>query len=179
MTHVAVTPTSGHRLILGMGHSLHPAMWTVVRHYDSRGGNAHFRSQAHLGVPEDAVDEIVGGRDGRVSEDSSYKNIESDNFDKTECKTETQQSKADEIQCKERGVLSPEQVEVEAELDRSVLEEQLYSPSLSRLWWSGACILHYEAKEDDQELNDSTFDMQEEEYALSKDIDVALWIDYR
>eukprot|EP00731_Ephydatia_muelleri_P003351 Em0001g3351a len=49
MTHVAVTPTSGHRLILGMGHSLHPAMWTVVRHYDSRGGNAHFRSQAHLG----------------------------------------------------------------------------------------------------------------------------------
>ena len=26
---------------------------------------------------------------------------------------------------------------------------------------------------------DSTFDMQEEEYALSKDIDVALWIDYR
>ena len=25
---------------------------------------------------------------------------------------------------------------------------------------------------------DSTFDMQEEEYALSKDIDVALWIDY-
>ena len=33
-----------------------------------------------------------------------------DNFDKTECKTETQQSKADEIQCKGRGVLSPEQV---------------------------------------------------------------------
>ena len=26
---------------------------------------------------------------------------------------------------------------------------------------------------------DSTFDMQEGEYALSKDIDVALWIDYR
>ena len=84
-------------------------------------------------MPEDAVDEIVGGRDGHVSEDSSYKNIESDNLDKTECKTGTQQSKADEIQCKERGVLSPEQVEVEAELDRSVLEEQLYSPSLSRL----------------------------------------------
>ena len=77
-------------------------------------------------MPEDAVDE----RDGCVSEDSSYKNIESDNFDETECKTETQQSKADEIQCKERGVLSPEQVEVEAELDRSVLEEQLYSQAL-------------------------------------------------
>ena len=44
-----------------------------------------------------AVDEIVGGRDGRVSKDSSYKNIESDSFEKTECKTETQQSKADEI----------------------------------------------------------------------------------
>ena len=26
---------------------------------------------------------------------------------------------------------------------------------------------------------DSTFDMQEEECALSKDMDVALWIDYR
>ena len=103
-------------------------------------------------MPEDAVDEIVGGRDGRVSEDSSYKNIESDNLDKTECKTGTQQSKADEIQYKERGVLSPEQVEVEAELDRSVLEEQLYSPSLSRLWRSGACILHYEAKEDDEDF---------------------------
>ena len=51
----------------------------------------------------------------------------------TECKTETQQSKADEIQCKERGVLSPEQVQDETELDCSVLEEQLYSPSLSRL----------------------------------------------
>ena len=30
MTHAAVTPTSGHRLILGVGHSLHLAMWTVV-----------------------------------------------------------------------------------------------------------------------------------------------------
>ncbi|KAL5499489.1 hypothetical protein EMCRGX_G010916 [Ephydatia muelleri] len=57
----------------------------------------------------------------------------------------------------------------------------MYSPSLSRLWRSGPCILHYEAKEDDQDFNvhDSAFDMQEEEYALSKDIDVALWIDYR
>ena len=104
-------------------------------------------------MPEDAVDEIVGGRDGCVSEDSSYKNIKCDNFDKTECKTETQQSKADEIQCKERGVLSPEQVEVETDLDCSVLEEQLYSASLSHLWMSGACILHYEAKEDDQDFN--------------------------
>ena len=92
-------------------------------------------------MPEDAVDEIVGGRDGRVSEDSSYKNIESDNFDKTECKTETQQSKADEIQCKERGVLSPEQVEVEAELDRSVLKEQLYF--LEALVVCGGLVLAY------------------------------------
>ena len=51
----------------------------------------------YCSAPEDAVDEIVGGRDGCVSEDSSYKNIECDNFDKTECKTETQQSKADII----------------------------------------------------------------------------------
>ena len=67
MTHVAVTPTSGHSLILRVVHPLHPAMWTVVvtccsdlrqnlgsishfnRHYESRGGNAHFRSQSHLG----------------------------------------------------------------------------------------------------------------------------------
>ena len=61
---------------------------------------------------------------------------------------ETHQSKVDEIQCKERGLLIPEQVEVETELDCSVLEEQLYSPSLSRLWRSGVCILHYEAKEE-------------------------------
>ena len=54
-------------------------------------------------MPEDAVDEIVGGRDDRVSEDSSYKNIESDNFDKTECKTETQQSKADKIHARKEG----------------------------------------------------------------------------
>ena len=54
-------------------------------------------------MPEDAVDEIVGGRDDRVSEDSSYKNIESDNFDKTECKTEIQQSKADKIHARKEG----------------------------------------------------------------------------
>ena len=60
-------------------------------------------------MPEDAVDEIVGGRDGCVSEDSNYKS--------------------------------------------SALEEQLYSPSLIRLWRSGACVMHYEAKEDDQDFN--------------------------
>ena len=64
--------------------------------------NTHFT----IAVPEDAVDEIVGGRDGCVSEDSNYKS--------------------------------------------SVLEEQLYSPSL---WRSGARIMHYEAKEDDQDFN--------------------------
>ena len=58
---------------------------------------------------EDAVDEIVGGRDGCVSEDSNYKS--------------------------------------------SALEEQLYSPSLICLWRSDACIIHYEAKEDDQDFN--------------------------
>ena len=68
MTHVAVTPTSGHRVTLGVVQPLHPPRWTVVvtccselrqilgfnctfqqRHYDSRGGNANFRSQGHLG----------------------------------------------------------------------------------------------------------------------------------
>ena len=68
MTHVAVTPTSGHRVTLGVVQPLHPPRWTVVvtgcselrqilgfnsrflqRHYDSHGGNAHFRSQDHLG----------------------------------------------------------------------------------------------------------------------------------
>ncbi|KAL5516742.1 hypothetical protein EMCRGX_G002149 [Ephydatia muelleri] len=51
------------------------------------------------------MDEIVGRRDGHVSEDSSYKNIEGDNFDKTKCKTETQQSKDDSMQGK-RGIES-------------------------------------------------------------------------
>ena len=32
----------------------------------------------------------------------------------------------------------------------SVLEEQLYSPNFLRLWRSGACTSHYEAKEDDK-----------------------------
>ena len=100
-------------------------------------------------MPEDAVDEIAGERDGYVSENSSYKNIECDNIDKTNVKLKP----SNQIQCKERGILSPEQVEVETELDCSVLKEQLYSSSLSHLWRSGACILRYEAKEDDQDFN--------------------------
>ena len=34
----------------------------------------------------------------------------------------------------------------------SLLEEQLYSSDILRLWRSGACTSHYEAKEDDDEF---------------------------
>ena len=40
---------------------------------------------------------------------------------KQNIKLKTSKSKADEIQCKERGVLGPKQVEVETELDCIVL----------------------------------------------------------
>ena len=95
---------------------------------------------------------------------------------------------------------SPEQREIMEPV--FVLEEQLYSPNISRLWRSGACISYYEAKEDDEEfdvnstvadfgnvvmhsfiviysLQNAELDLQQEEYALSKDIDVSLWIDFR
>ena len=63
-----------------------------------------------------------------------------------------------------------------------------------RLWRSGACASYYEAKEDDKEfdvnvvmhsfiviysLQNAELYLQQEEYALSKDIDVSLWIDFR
>eukprot|EP00731_Ephydatia_muelleri_P007410 Em0003g1658a len=44
---------------------------------------------------------------------------------------------------------------------------------------AGACTSYYEAKEDDEEFDNAELDLQQEEYALSKDIDVSLWIDFR
>ena len=35
----------------------------------------------------------------------------------------------------------------------SVIEEQLYSPNILRLWRSGECTSYYEAKEDDEEFD--------------------------
>ena len=76
----------------------------------------------------------------------------------------------------------------------SVLEEELYSPNILHLWRSGACTSYYEVKKDDEvfdvnflmlysfiaiySLQNAELDLQQEEYTLSKDIDVSLWIDF-
>eukprot|EP00731_Ephydatia_muelleri_P011915 Em0006g809a len=44
---------------------------------------------------------------------------------------------------------------------------------------SGACVLHYKAAEDDEEFDETSLRLQEGEYALSKDITVCLWLEYR
>ena len=98
-------------------------------------------------------------------------------------------------QNEEQQIYSPEREIME---HVSELEEQLYSLNILRLWRSGACTSYYEAKEDDEEfdvksscnvvmysfiviysLQNAELDLQQEEYALSKDIDVSLWIDFR
>ena len=64
---------------------------------------------------------------------------ENDNDKEQGCQNEEQQSH------------SPEQREIMEPV--SVLEEQLYSPNILRLWRSGACTSYYEAKEDDEEFD--------------------------
>eukprot|EP00731_Ephydatia_muelleri_P015573 Em0008g1293a len=44
---------------------------------------------------------------------------------------------------------------------------------------SGACVLHYKAAEDDEEFDETSLRLKEGEYALSKDITVCLWLEYR
>eukprot|EP00731_Ephydatia_muelleri_P007476 Em0003g1724a len=100
---------------------------------------------------------------------------ELDNSD-SEC-AENDNDKEQGCQNEELQSHSPEQREIMEPV--FVLEEQLYSPNISRLWRSGACISYYEAKEDDEEFDNAELDLQQEEYALSKDIDVSLWIDFR
>ncbi|KAL5515024.1 hypothetical protein EMCRGX_G000133 [Ephydatia muelleri] len=67
----------------------------------------------------------------------------------------------------------------DSELNHEALHEQLYSPHLLRLWRTGACELVYKAEEDDEELDEKTLHFQKDEFALSKDLTVSLWIDYR
>eukprot|EP00731_Ephydatia_muelleri_P003495 Em0001g3495a len=85
---------------------------------------------------------------------------ENDNDKEQGCQNEEQQSH------------SPEQREIMEPV--SVLEEQLYSLNILCLWRSGACTSYYEAKEDDEEFDNAELDLQQEEYALSKDIDVSM-----
>eukprot|EP00731_Ephydatia_muelleri_P013136 Em0007g446a len=44
---------------------------------------------------------------------------------------------------------------------------------------TGACVLHYKAAEDDEEFDETSLRLKEGEYALSKDITVCLWLEYR
>ena len=82
------------------------------------------------------------------------------------------------------------------EMDCHILWEQLHSPHLMRLWRTGACVLHYEAEEDNEAFDvsanecesqfnskynfpqETSLRLKEGEYALSKDI-TCLWVEYR
>eukprot|EP00731_Ephydatia_muelleri_P011773 Em0006g667a len=64
-------------------------------------------------------------------------------------------------------------------VDFEVLSKQINCSHLLRLWHSGARALHYKGDEDGDEFDDKSLHLEQREYALSKDIDVALWIDYR
>eukprot|EP00731_Ephydatia_muelleri_P019536 Em0012g361a len=64
-------------------------------------------------------------------------------------------------------------------VDFEVLSKQINCSHLLRLWRSGARALHYKGDEDGDEFDDISLHLEQREYALSKDIDVALWIDYR
>eukprot|EP00731_Ephydatia_muelleri_P016252 Em0009g676a len=64
-------------------------------------------------------------------------------------------------------------------IDNATLQEQLYSSSLLRLWRSGACTQIYEAEEDDEYFDETLLEVQDGEYALSKDLAVSLWTEFR
>eukprot|EP00731_Ephydatia_muelleri_P032744 Em0024g288a len=64
-------------------------------------------------------------------------------------------------------------------IDNATLQEQLYSTSLLRLWRSGACTQIYEAEEDDEYFDETLLKVQDGEYALSKDLAVSLWTEFR
>eukprot|EP00731_Ephydatia_muelleri_P009172 Em0004g1510a len=59
-----------------------------------------------------------------------------------------------------------------------ILNDQLYSPSLLRLWRTGADELAYEAAED-EEFDPTAYNLEIDEYALSKDLIVELWMNHR
>ena len=82
------------------------------------------------------------------------------------------------------------------EMDRHILWEQLHSPHLMRFQRTGACVLQYEAEEDNEAFDvsanecesqfnskynfpqETSLRLKEGEYALSKDI-TCLWVEYR
>ena len=80
-------------------------------------------------------------------------------------------------------------------VDFEVLSKQINCTHLLRLWQSGAHALHYRGEEDDDGFDvsvyftyksmhmsiffNSALHLKQGDYTLSKDIDVALWIDYR
>ncbi|KAL5471118.1 hypothetical protein EMCRGX_G029199 [Ephydatia muelleri] len=55
----------------------------------------------------------------------------------------------------------------------------IFSFRMSIKHYSGACVLHYKAAEDDEEFDETSLKLKEGEYALSKDITVCLWLEYR
>ena len=56
--------------------------------------------------------------------------------------------------------------------------EQLHSPSLMRLWRTGCAELLHTAKED-EDLDPAHLNLHDGEFARSKDLTVALWIQYQ
>ena len=54
------------------------------------------------------------------------------------------------------------------EINCSILLEQLHSSHLLRLWRTGACVLHYNAAEHDEEFDESVneFDLSVNDYKL-------------
>ena len=85
-------------------------------------------------VDDNIVDEVE-----ELDNSDSVHHEENDNKKEQGCQNEEQQSH------------SPEQREIMEPV--FVLEEQLYSPNILRLWRSGACRSYYEAKEDDEEFD--------------------------
>ncbi|KAL5517995.1 hypothetical protein EMCRGX_G003655 [Ephydatia muelleri] len=79
----------------------------------------------------------------------------------------------DEIMQYEDSVSQPNAI------DNATLQEQLYSSSLLRLWRSGACTQIYEAEEDDEYFDETLLEVQDGEYALSKDLAVFFWTEFR
>eukprot|EP00731_Ephydatia_muelleri_P005287 Em0002g1463a len=79
----------------------------------------------------------------------------------------------DEIMQYEDSVSQPNAI------DNATLQEQLYSSSLLRLWRSGACTQIYDAEEDDEYFDETLLKVQDGEYALSKDLSVSFWTEFR
>ncbi|KAL5499988.1 hypothetical protein EMCRGX_G011472 [Ephydatia muelleri] len=60
---------------------------------------------------------------------------------------------------------------------RAVLSDQLHSSHLMRMWRTGALMMAYTADED-EDFDPTTLKMKADEFAISKDLNVALWEDF-